>query len=115
MEDLLLDRMRNILESKAIEWHEKQMFGGVCFMVDDKMCFGIYQGGVMARTDPTDTEELVQIEGAAQMIHGGRTMKGFIMLDQTAYDSDEGLEFWIQKALDFNPKAKASKKRKRKG
>jgi hypothetical protein len=36
------DRMRKILSSQTA-FIEKEMFGGVAFMVDDKMCVGINQ------------------------------------------------------------------------
>lgn len=108
------DRIRPILESKNLPLEEKKMFGGWCFMVDGKMCIGTYKGGVMARVDPDELEELVIRGGASQMLHGGRAMKGYIMLEPLAYDLDQDLEFWVQKCLEFNPKAKASKKKKKK-
>ena len=40
----LLDRLRNVLKVKNVAWQEKRMFGGHCFMVDDKMCFGTFKG-----------------------------------------------------------------------
>lgn len=111
---LLLDRIRNILTQKSAVWTEKKMFGGYCFMVDDKMCFGTYKGGLMARVEPTEMEQLLTHEGAEQMIHGGRTMTGYAFVQPTGYEVDEDLDFWISKCLEFNPKAKASKKRKKK-
>lgn len=107
----LLERLRNIMNTKKVPWYEKRMFGGVCFMVDEKMCFGTYQGGLMGRTEPAEMDELTQRPGCTPMLHGGRTMKGYIALTPEAYDSEEDLEFWIDKCLEFNPKAKASKKR----
>ena len=41
-----------------------------------------------------------------------RPMKGFLYVDPVGTDMDEDLENWIQYALDFNPKAKSSKKKK---
>ncbi|MCB9347510.1 MAG: hypothetical protein H6573_08325 [Lewinellaceae bacterium] len=54
----LLDRMRSILKAQNVDWAEKRMFGGDCFMVDDKMCFGTYKGGIMARVAPEEADEL---------------------------------------------------------
>jgi len=107
----LLDRMYNIMSEKKILWIEKKMFGGNCFMVDDKMCFGTYKGGLMVRIEPDEMEELLKRTGASQMIHGGRPMKGYLFIEPEGYDTEADLEFWIQKCLDFNPKAKASKKK----
>ena len=108
----LLDRLRNILMEKKVQWLDKKMFGGDCFMVDDKMCFGTFKGGLMARIDPDETDELIKRDGASQMIHGGRPMKSYLFIEPEGYDMDEDLEFWITKCLEFNPKAKASKKKK---
>jgi len=108
----LLERIRNVMTAKKAVWAEKKMFGGDCFMVDDKMCFGTYKGGLMVRIDPEEAKELTRIEGADQMIHGGRPMTGYLFVDSEGYDLDKDLEFWIQKCLDFNPRAKSSKKKK---
>ncbi len=108
---LLLDRLRNVMKAKGASWNEKRMFGGDCFMVDDKMCFGTYKGGLMARVEPDETDELTKRIGAEQMIHGGRPMKGYLFIESEGYDNDDDLEFWVQKCLDFNPKAKSSKKK----
>ena len=111
---MMLDRMRHILREKKVLWEEKKMFGGLCFMVNDKMCFGTYQGGLMARVNPEHVSEMIEREGAEQMIHGGRPMKGYVWIDPAGYDLDEDLEFWLQACLDFNPQAKSSKKKKKK-
>ena len=111
-DEFILERMRNIMTSKKAQWSEKRMFGGVCFMVDDKMCFGTYQGGLMVRVEPAESEELERRKGAGPMLHGGRPMKGYLFIKPEGYDLEEDLDFWIQKCLEFNPKAKASKKKK---
>jgi predicted lactoylglutathione lyase len=40
-------------------------------------------------------------------------MKGSVFLNDDVTDLESDLEYWIQLALDFNPSAKASKKRKK--
>jgi hypothetical protein len=42
----------------------------------------------------------------------GRVMKGFLFIDDTAVDMDKDLEYWVDLCLKYNPKAKASKKKK---
>jgi hypothetical protein len=90
---------------------EKQMFGGIAFMVDDKMCFGTYKGGLMALVAPEEIDELTRRDGAAQMIHGGRPMTGYVFIEPEGYDAEADLEFWVDRCLAFNPRAKASKKK----
>ena len=45
------------------------------------------------------------------MIHGGRPMTGYLFIAAEGFDHDSDLECWIDKCLEFNPKAKASKKK----
>ena len=37
----LADRVREIISRTPAETEEKKMFGGLCFMVNDKMCVGV--------------------------------------------------------------------------
>ncbi|MEO1257814.1 MAG: TfoX/Sxy family protein [Bacteroidota bacterium] len=109
----LADRILRVFEKEKTIAIEKKMFGGIGFMVDDKMCIGIYKVGLMARVDPEKVGELVKRKGAEQMIHGGRTMKGYLTIFPEGYDLDDDLEFWVLKCLEFNPKTKKSKKKKK--
>ena len=106
------ERIADLLASKGIAYEQKRMFGGLCFMVDDKMLIGTYKGGVMARVDPAEAETLANRPGANHMIHGGRPMPGFLMIEQAGFERDADLSFWLDKCLEYNPKAKAGGKKK---
>ena len=113
MENLITgERIADILIIKGITYEQKKMFGGLCFMVDDKMLIGTYKGGIMARIDPAETATLVNRPGANQMIHGGRLMPGYLMLEPFVYEGDTALNFWVEKCLEYNPKVKVGKKKK---
>jgi len=32
----------------------------------------------------------------------GKVMRGFLFIEQSSFDLDKDLEFWIQKAIEFN-------------
>lgn len=82
-------------------------------MVDDKMLLGTFRGQLMVRVAPEEKDGLLERPGAQQMEMNGRIMKAYLLLAPEAYDSDDDLEFWVQRCLDFNPRAKASKKKKK--
>jgi TfoX/Sxy family transcriptional regulator of competence genes len=107
-----LDRLRNLLRERHVTWTEKRMFGGDCFMVDDKMCFGTYKGGIMFRVNPELDIAALNRPGTATMMQGGHQMPGFLQAEPEAYDREEDLVFWVEKCLAYNPLAKASKKKK---
>ena len=111
----LYERVKNSLTEKRVDFEERKMFGGICFMVDGKMCVGVEKERVMVRLDPEIYERVLDEPGCVAMDFTGRPMKGFVYIQDEGLESDESLSRWIQHGLDYNPKAKASKKRKKKG
>lgn len=111
--ELLGDRIRQVLQDKKVAFEEKKMFGGLCFMVDHKMCVGIVKEDLMARIGPDGFEDALKKKGVRDMDFAGRPMKGYVYVEPEAIDMDKQLEYWVQLCLDFNPLAKASKKKKK--
>jgi len=111
--EYLEERINLILNEKRVQFEARKMMGGLCYMVDDKMCIGIVKDDLMARVGLDGFEELIKKEGARPMDFTKRPMKGYIFVAPEGVDFESDLEFWIQKALDFNPEAKASKKKKK--
>jgi hypothetical protein len=111
--ELLADRIRQVFETKKILFEEKKMMGGVCYLVNEKMCAGIIKENLMVRIDPGFHEKALSIHGCREMDFTGRPMKGFVFVDPVGIDMDDQLEYWIGKAMEFNPIARSSKKPKR--
>ena len=111
--EFLADRIRQVLADKNVSSLEKKMMGGLCFMVDDQMCFGVVREELMARIGPDAYESALEKPGCRAMDFTGRPMKGYVFLDSSAIDMDADLAYWVQLCLDFNPLAKSSKKKKR--
>lgn len=116
--EFLADRLRQSFKEKKAAFQENNMFGGLCFMVDDKMCCGVHFDKkkntdlMMARIGEAATPQALERQGCHPMDFTGRPMKGYVFLTPDAIDNDEDLAYWVQLCLDFNPLAKASKKRK---
>ena len=111
-DELLADRIGKVLQEKKVIYEAKKMMGGLCYLVDDKMCVGIVKEELMARINPDIYEEALGKKGCREMDFTKRPMKGFVFVAPESIDTDEDLEYWIQLALDFNPLAKSSKKKK---
>ncbi len=109
-DEFLAERIQRVYEEKRMPYIAKRMFGGICFLVDDKMCAGVLKQDLMVRIDPQINEEQLSKPGARPMDFTGKSMKGFILVDPVNIDMDEDLEYWLNLALEFNPRAKASKK-----
>lgn len=109
--DKLTDRIREMITETHTITEEKKMFGGICFMVDDKMCVGLTKDHLMVRFDPAMNDEILERSDAVPMDFTGKVMKGFAFVDPDNLRTRRQLDFWIQLALAYNEKAPASKKK----
>ena len=110
-DEKLADRTREIISRTHKKVLEKRMFGGLCFMVNDKMCVGVEKERLMVRLDPELYDEVIEKEGCKPMDFTGRIMKGFVFVDIEALNTKKKLEYWIDLALEYNKIAKPSKKK----
>jgi len=108
-DEFLAERIERILQERRVQFISKKMFGGVCHMVDEKMCTGVMKNDLMVRVDPQLHEQMLEKPGTEPLDSAGY-MKGFILVDPEHTDMDEDLEYWVNLALEFNPRAKSSKK-----
>lgn len=109
----IADRIRNSFAALS-NVEEKKMMGGIAFMYNGKMCVGVIKDDLMCRVDPNIFEDLIKLKGCRPMDFTKRPMKGYIYVDESGMKTDKQFNFWIDKALEFNPLAKASKKKKKK-
>jgi TfoX/Sxy family transcriptional regulator of competence genes len=92
---------------------EKSMFGGLCFMLDDKMCICIRNADLLCRVGPDAFEIALEKPGASTMTMGSRTMKGYIYVEEEALRNSKDFDYWINASLVYNKIAKPAKKRKK--
>jgi TfoX/Sxy family transcriptional regulator of competence genes len=108
----LADRVREMIFLTHKKVEEKRMFGGLCFMVNNKMCVGVEQERLMVRLDPAIYEEVMEKGGCKPMDFTGKVMKGYVFVAIEELNTKRKLEYWMKLALEYNKIAKASKKKK---
>ncbi len=112
---LLANRVREFLTKfPKLEIEEKEMFRGLAFLVNGKMCINVSGQNLMCRFDPTLTEKLSLKTGFIQTIMKGKEYKGYCYVEPIGIKNKKDFEFWVNLCLDFNDKAKPSKTRKKK-
>jgi len=114
-DEFLAERVRRAFRGKHVEFEEKRMMGGMCFLVDGKMCAGVEKNRLMARIGPHAQEQALRRKGCHEMDFTGRPMNGFVFVEAEGMDSDAELDDWIGLCLAFNPEAKSAKKKHKKG
>jgi TfoX/Sxy family transcriptional regulator of competence genes len=106
----LAERVRYSLQNTE-HVREINMFGGLCFMVNEKMCIGIMKDELMCRVDPSKMDDLLEHGHCKHMEFTGRPMKGFLIVESSGFETQQQLETWVNLCLAYNPMAKASKKK----
>ena len=110
--EALADRIRVALAgTKKIV--EKKMFGGIAFMINDKMCVGVHKDDLILRCEPDMTDELIVKKGARPFDLSGKPMKGWLLVSADGTNSKKDFDWWIKTAIEANRKAASSKKMKK--
>jgi TfoX/Sxy family transcriptional regulator of competence genes len=110
-DEKLADRVREKIVETNRNIEEKKMFGGLCFMVNNKMCVGVEKERLMLRVDPGNYETLLEKEGCRPMDFTGKPMKGYVYVDAIVLSTKKQIDYWVGLALEYNKIAKASKKK----
>lgn len=110
-DEKLNDRLREALSHLPLV-EEKHMFGGTCFMVNGKMCIGIVGDELMCRIDHDIYDTMVEMEGCRPMDFTGKPMRGYVFVSHEGYKTKKLFDCWVGLCLEFNKRAKASKKKK---
>ena len=112
-DELLEQRVRRFFDGNKVKHDAKKMMGGLCFMVNGKMCVGVEKDRLMARIGPDAYEKALKRKGCRPMDFTGRPMRGFVFVEPEGLKSEKDLRFWLELALAYNPAAEKSAKRKR--
>jgi len=78
---------------KKIE--KKKMFGGICYLINGNMCFGIYKEYLIVRTGIEIAEEKLREKKVKPFDITGRVMKGWVMVGEQEWKKQEGLKSWL--------------------
>lgn len=107
----LADRVRQYLQRfPDLHVQEKNMFGGLAFMVNGKMCVNISNNRLMCRFDPAIEEELSRQQGYEPMLMRGKVYRGYCYVVQEVLRTSKDLTYWVDQCIAFNSKAQISKK-----
>jgi TfoX/Sxy family transcriptional regulator of competence genes len=112
-DETLANRVREMIHETHTNTEEKRMFGGLCFMVNNKMCVGVESGRLMVRFDPSLTDQLMEKEGVHPMDFTTKVMKGYAFVDIGVLRTKKQLAYWLGLALAYNAIAKTSPKKKK--
>jgi TfoX/Sxy family transcriptional regulator of competence genes len=100
VDEALVARIRPLLKRRK-GYSEKQMFGGVCFMINGNMCVGPWKGSLIVRLEKEKHEETQSEPHVKPMDITGKVMKGWARVEPAGIDDDNDLMAWIERAIKF--------------
>ena len=76
--------LENRIDKYAVQFHnikKKKMFGGVGYLLNGNMCFGIHKDSLVIRTTETKANRLIDNKNITSFDITGRPMKGWLLIN----------------------------------
>jgi TfoX/Sxy family transcriptional regulator of competence genes len=97
----LANRIRELIAGDA-DVTEKQMFGGLAFLIGGNMAVAASgQGGLMVRVAAEETDALVAKPHARPFEMRGREMQGWLRVDTEGVRTKRQLEPWVRRGAAY--------------
>jgi TfoX/Sxy family transcriptional regulator of competence genes len=98
--ETLAARVRKLLGRRR-PVSEKQMFGGLAFLLRGNMCCGVYGDELIVRLAPEETDAALAQAGTRVFDLTGRAMKGWILVGSRATARAPSLRKWVGIAVSY--------------
>ncbi|MDH3539169.1 MAG: TfoX/Sxy family protein [Acidimicrobiia bacterium] len=80
---------------------EREMFGGIAFMIDGNMAIGVSGDELMVRVGKEAHDEAVTLPGARIFDMSGRPMRGWLSVAREGFADEEALNGWIDRGVRY--------------
>ncbi len=98
-DETLAARIASLSRKKGVE--EKQMFGGVGFLLNGNLLVGVWKDSLCVRLGPEQAEEALPGPHVKEFDITGRPMKGWVLVEAEGVTGGEQLQGWIRRAVKF--------------
>ena len=111
----LAGRVRAALAAQP-DVEETKMFGGLSFMLAGQMCCGVLKDDLVVRVGTDGFDQLLKQPHVRAFDFTGRPSTGMVYVAGPGLTSDQALDTWVQRAVDYvtsHPRAARRAARKR--
>jgi hypothetical protein len=97
----LANRIRELLaQQQGID--EKQMFGGLAFLIGGHLAVAVSgKGGLMVRVPAEDTDKLLQRDHVSPMVMAGRETRGWLRVNADGVKTKRQLQSWVTRGVGY--------------
>ena len=97
----LADRMRKVL-GRQPSLTEKEMFGGIGFLIRGNMACGVHDGEMIVRVGPAaHAAALKEAHVRPFDLSGGRPATGWVLVDAAGVSKPTDLKKWVERGVTF--------------
>jgi hypothetical protein len=94
-------RIRKLLAAQTDVVEKPMVGGGLGFLVNGRLCFGVSARGLTVRVGPDARAGALAAPHVRPLRLGGRDATAFVVVEQGGYASDEALRGWLERGLEF--------------
>jgi TfoX/Sxy family transcriptional regulator of competence genes len=80
---------------------EREMFGGIAFLVQGNMAIGVSGDDLMVRVGPEGHDAAMALPGAAPFRMAPRPMRGWLTVTPEGFGTDAELTAWVDRGVAF--------------
>lgn len=80
---------------------EREMFGGIAFMIHGNMAIGVSGDELMVRVGKEAHDEAVALPGARIFDMSGRPMRGWVAVAPEGFPDEDALTSWIDRGVRY--------------
>jgi hypothetical protein len=95
-------RIDGFINTQEIPYLKKtNMFGGVGYMINGNMAFGLIEDKLIVRVGKEAYQAALDQPLTSQFDLTGRPMRGWVYVEPSGINKDEGLLGWINQGINF--------------
>ena len=99
-DEAFADRIREVLSARS-DVSERNMFGGVAFMVAGNMACGVLGEDLIVRLGEDEAEKALAGDGVRPFDFTGRPTKTTVYVSPERTADDTGLAEWVEAGADY--------------
>lgn len=84
-----------------LSYSKKKMFGGIAWLLNGNMCFGIHKDYLIIRIGQDYSNQIANNAGVSEMDITGKAMKGWKKVELSALSNNDELKNYLQLAEKF--------------
>ncbi|MGI9535336.1 MAG: TfoX/Sxy family protein [Thermodesulfobacteriota bacterium] len=99
-DEKLAERLSALVKTRK-GFTQKKMFGGVAFLLNGNMCFGVHKDDLVLRMGEESALNSLKRKHTRLFDITGRPMKGWVMVSKEGIKKKESLSSWAETAIKF--------------